>query len=100
MPIDLGKLTDRQRMTIEGLDPEARRALELLAEAQAAGFTFYRLAPNDPVVFGTRETALWRDTIRLDGVGYGCSAQHMRLNPVSAVTGPAVEVMNAVLHWT
>jgi hypothetical protein len=70
MSIDLRKLPDRQRQAIEKLDPETRRAVELLAEVQAAGFIFHRLAA-DRALFGRRETALWKDTVRLDRVGAG-----------------------------
>lgn len=105
MPIDLRKLPDRQRQAIEKLDPETRRAVELLAEVQAAGFIFHRLAA-DRALFGRRETVLWKDTVRLDGVGSGCSAQRhikdtgLMLEPIATITGSAAEVMTAVLHWT
>lgn len=106
MPIDLDRLPDRQRRAIERLDLETRRAVELLAEVQARGFVFRRFHPADPAMFGTRETPLWRDTVRIDGIGFGCSAQRsiketaMRLEPVAAVTGSAADVMLAVLKWT
>lgn len=106
MPIDLDELTERQRWAIERLDPATRRAVELLGETQAAGFTFYRFSPADPSIFGARETDLWRDTVRLDGIACGCSAIRVikdtaiRLEPVSVVTGSAVDVMAAVLNWT
>lgn len=106
MPINLDDLPVRQRRAIEELDPETRRAVELLAEVQARGFIFHRFHPADPAVFGTRETALWRDTVRIDGIGFGCSAQRsikdtaMTLEPVAAITGSAADVMIAVLNWT
>lgn len=105
MPIDLSKLPDGQRQAIEKLDPETRRAVELLAEVQAAGFVFHRLAA-DRALFGRRETDLWKDTIRIDGVGSDCSAQRhikdtgLELEPIAAITGSAADVMTAVLHWT
>lgn len=105
MPIDMSKLPHRQRAAIESLDLQTRQAVELLAEVQAAGFIFHRLAA-DGALFGRRETALWKDTIRLDGVSSGCSAQrHIKdtgliLEPIVTITGSAVEVTTAVLHWT
>lgn len=105
MPIDLSSLPDRQRQAIEKLDRETRHAVELLAEVQAAGFVFHRLAA-DRALFGKRETSLWRDTVRLDGVASGCSAQRhikdtgLELEPIVSLTGSAAEVMTAVLHWT
>lgn len=105
MPIDLSNLPRNQREVIEKLDPETRHAVELLAEVQAAGFVFRRLAA-DSALFGKRESALWRDTVRLDGVGSGCSAQRhikdtgLELEPIVSLTGSAADVMTAVLHWT
>lgn len=106
MPINLDKLPDRQRRTIEQLDPQTRRAVELLAEVQARGFVFRRFHPADPAMFGTRETSLWRDTVRIDGISFGCSAQRsirdtaLGLEPIAAVTGSAADVMIVVLNWT
>jgi hypothetical protein len=106
MSINLEALSEPQRRTIQRLDPATRRAVELLAETQAAGFSFCRFSPADPSIFGTRETDLWRDTVRIDGIGYGCSALRsikdtaMRLEPVSVAIGSAADVMIAVLSWT
>jgi alanine racemase len=84
--------------------PDLARAKELLEQAAAAGFRFQQLSADSALV-GTRETELWVDHVRIDGVEYGCSAHRMirgtrlELAPIATVTGSAVEVLTAVLHW-
>lgn len=81
------------------------KARELYNQAIAAGFRFRQLRV-DSALLGRRETELWVDHLRLDGVETGCSAKRqikdtrLPLPPVAEISGSAIEVLVAVLHWT